>query len=130
MKSKLNEIIFGTHTKAGRNFDLVLLVMIVFSILIILIESVPEWRLNYGIELHVLEWIFTILFSIEYILRVLVAPHPWKYMKSFWGIIDLVSISYIEINSGVIIFNNSCGFLYFCCIQFYFKMNKNLKYKK
>ena len=92
MKSKLNEIIFGTHTKAGRNFDLVLLALIVFSIVIILIESVPEWRLIYGVELHVLEWIFTILFSVEYILRVIVAPHPWKYIKSFWGIIDLISI--------------------------------------
>jgi len=92
MKSKLNEVIFGTHTKAGRNFDLVLLVLIVFSIVIILIESVPEWRLIYEVELHFLEWVFTILFSIEYILRVSVAPHPWKYIKSFWGIIDLVSI--------------------------------------
>ena len=48
--------------------------------------------MNFGNELHVLEWVFTILFSIEYVLRIAVAPHPWKYIKSFWGIIDLVSI--------------------------------------
>ena len=92
MKSKLNEVIFGTHSKSGRNFDVVLLVLIVFSVLIVLIESVPEWRTNYGEELHVLEWIFTVIFSIEYLLRILIAPKPWKYMKSFWGIVDLVSI--------------------------------------
>jgi len=92
MKSKLNEIIFGTHTRAGRNFDLILLVLIVFSVLIILVESVPEWRAQYGYELHILEWVFTIIFSAEYILRVFVSPKPWKYITSFWGIIDLVSI--------------------------------------
>ena len=92
MKEKINEIIFGTETRAGKNFDLILLVLIVFSILIVLIESVPEWRLNYGEELHVFEWIFTILFTIEYLLRVIVSPNPWKYIKSFWGLIDLISI--------------------------------------
>lgn len=92
MKEKLNEIIFGTETKAGKNFDLILLVLIVLSILIVLVESVPEWRVNYGEGLHVFEWCFTILFTIEYLLRVIVSPHPWKYIKSFWGIIDLISI--------------------------------------
>lgn len=92
MKEKLNEIIFGTETRAGKNFDLILLVLIVFSILIVLVESVPEWRLNYGEGLHIFEWVFTILFSIEYLLRVLVSPNPWKYIKSFWGLIDLISI--------------------------------------
>lgn len=92
MKSKLNEIIFGTDTRAGRNFDLILLVLIVFSVLIILVESVPEWRIHYGNELHILEWVFTIIFSVEYILRIMVSPKPWKYVTSFWGIIDLVSI--------------------------------------
>ena len=92
MKAKLNEIIFGTHTKAGRNFDVILLILIVFSILMVLIESVPEWRMEYGGLLHVLEWVFTIIFSVEYLLRIAVAPSPWKYIKSFWGIIDLISI--------------------------------------
>ena len=48
MKTKLYEVIFGTHTRAGRNFDVVLLVLILFSVLAILVESVPEWRASYG----------------------------------------------------------------------------------
>lgn len=92
MKSKLHEIIFGTHTKAGKNFDVALLVLIVFSVIVVLIESVPEWRTQYGVELHTIEWIFTILFAIEYIIRIAISPKPFQYITSFWGIIDLVSI--------------------------------------
>lgn len=92
MRAKLHEIIFGTTTKAGRNFDLVLLVMIVLSVMIVLVESVPEWRDAYGNELFYLEWGFTILFSIEYILRILISPNPLRYITSWWGIIDLISI--------------------------------------
>ena len=66
--------------------------MILFSVLAILVESVPEWRASYGYELHAIEWVFTIIFSIEYVLRIIVSPNPWKYITSFWGIIDLVSI--------------------------------------
>lgn len=92
MKSKLNEVIFGTHTKAGKNFDVILLVLIMLSVLIVLIESVPLWHSYYGTELYILEWVFTIIFSVEYLLRIYIAPNPWKYIKSFWGIIDLFSI--------------------------------------
>lgn len=92
MRVKLNEIIFGTSTRAGRNFDLILLVLILISVLIVLFESVPSFRDKYEGELYVVEWIFTIIFSIEYILRIIISPKPWNYIKSWWGIIDLVSI--------------------------------------
>lgn len=92
MKAKLHEIIFGTHTRAGKNFDLILLIFIVLSVLVILIESVPVWRMNIGRELHVIEWVFTYIFTIEYLLRLYISPKPWKYFISFWGIIDLLSI--------------------------------------
>ena len=92
MKSKLYEIVFGTDTKAGRNFDLILLFFIVISVLVILVESVPEWRAIIGVELHVIEWIFTGIFTLEYITRIIISPKPMKYITSFWGIIDLVSI--------------------------------------
>lgn len=92
MKQKLYEVVFGTHTKAGRNFDLVLLILIVISVLVVMVESVPEWHRKYhGVLLYV-EWGFTILFTLEYILRIAISPNPWKYMRSYWGIIDLLAI--------------------------------------
>lgn len=92
MKEKLYEIVFGTTTKAGRNFDIVLLVLILLSVLVIMFESVPSWRNAYSHELYYLEWGFTILFSVEYVARILISPKPLRYVFSFWGIIDLVSI--------------------------------------
>ncbi len=92
MKKKLYEIIFGTTTKTGKQFDVVLLFLILFSVLIVMFESVPEWRTLYEEELHWVEWGFTILFTIEYLLRILVSPKPLKYITSLWGIIDLISI--------------------------------------
>lgn len=92
MREKLYEIVFGTTTKAGRNFDLVLLVFILASVSIIMFESVPEWRKANETGLLYLEWGFTILFSIEYLLRIIISPKPFKYIFSWWGIIDLISI--------------------------------------
>lgn len=92
MRKKIHEVIFGTTTKAGRNFDLLLLVLIVISVLMVMIESVPEWGKQYADVYFYAEWAFTIIFSIEYILRIAVAPKPFKYIFSVWGIIDLLSI--------------------------------------
>lgn len=92
MRKKLFEIIFGTSTKAGRNFDLVLLVLILFSVLVIMLESIPSIHLEHYDLLHAIEWGFTILFSIEYVVRIIISPKPMKYILSWWGIIDLVSI--------------------------------------
>lgn len=92
MKTKIREIIFGTSTKAGRNFDLVLLVLILISVLVVLFESVPKWRDSFQTELNVAEWGFTIIFTLEYLTRILVSQNPLRYVFSFWGVIDLVSI--------------------------------------
>jgi voltage-gated potassium channel len=92
MRKKLHDIIFGTTTKAGRNFDVVLLFFILISVLIVMLESVPSYRLKYGEGLHLLEWIFTIFFTVEYIVRILVSDKPLRYVFSMWGIIDLLSI--------------------------------------
>ncbi len=92
MKNKLFIVIFGTGTRAGRQFDVVLLVLILISVFAVLIESVPAWRAIIGKELYIIEWVFTVLFSIEYILRIAVHPKPWRYITSKWGIIDLVSL--------------------------------------
>jgi voltage-gated potassium channel len=92
MRKKLYDIIFGTTTKAGKSFDLALLFLILASVLIVLFESVPAWRDLYPKELYYAEWVFTIIFTIEYILRIIISPKPLKYIFSWWGIIDLISI--------------------------------------
>lgn len=93
MRKRLYEIIFGTTTRAGRLFDVVLLVLILVSVLFVMFESVPEWRRNYEPQLYYAEWIFTIIFTLEYILRIFISPKPLKYILSLWGIIDLLSIA-------------------------------------
>ncbi len=92
MRERLHSIVFGTSTRAGKNFDLILLILILASVLVILLESVPKWRDVYGDEFFIIEWGFTILFSIEYILRIIISPKPFRYIFSFWGIVDLISI--------------------------------------
>lgn len=92
VRDRLNTIIFGTDTKAGRNFDMILLVLITISVLLIMAESVQEWRGAYPNLMIQAEWLFTGIFTLEYILRVWVSPKPLRYIFSFWGLIDLLSI--------------------------------------
>jgi len=92
MRARLHEIIFGTTSKSGKIFDVVLLFLILISVLIVMFESVPKWRGDFENELYYAEWGFTIIFTIEYLLRVIISPKPLKYIFSWWGIIDLVSI--------------------------------------
>ena len=91
IKQQLYFIIFGTTTRAGKLFDIVLLYTILVSILIVMLESVNSINYEYGPLLRSLEWIVTILFTIEYILRLYVNPHPRKYIFSFLGIVDFLS---------------------------------------
>jgi voltage-gated potassium channel len=86
------QVIFGTDTKAGRNFDVILLILIGLSVFLVMAESVPSIRDQYEELLVLLEWAFTILFTIEYIIRLAVSPNPVRYVFSFWGVIDLMSI--------------------------------------
>ena len=103
-KSKLHEVIYGTHTPAGKLFDILLLVLIVYSIVIVMLESVPRFDSKYHSFLNTSEWVVTILFSIEYILRIVCIKRPKRYIFSFFGIIDLLStvpkyLSYLFIGS-------------------------------
>ncbi len=88
---KLHEIIYGTHTPAGKLFDIILLIMILYSIIIVMLESVPRIDQKYHEFLDISEWVVTILFTIEYILRVVCIKRPMKYVTSFFGVIDLLS---------------------------------------
>lgn len=89
---RLREIIFESNTKAGKIFDIALLCMILASIMVVLLDSSRKWHQSYGSLFLILEWFFTILFSIEYILRLLCVNKPWRYVFSFLGLIDLLSI--------------------------------------
>jgi voltage-gated potassium channel len=91
-RSRMHEVIFEADTPSGKAFDIALLVAIVVSVAAVLLESVPEIRAEYGQALRTLEWTFTILFTIEYILRLLAVGKPLRYARSFFGIVDLLAI--------------------------------------
>ncbi|WP_320110507.1 ion transporter [Draconibacterium orientale] len=91
-KQKIYEIIFEADTPAGKLFDVALLFVIIISVGLVLLESVPAIRDNHYQLLRVLEWCITIIFSIEYILRVAIVKKPLRYIFSFYGIIDLLSV--------------------------------------
>ena len=99
LQNRLNEIIFGTETKAGKNFDIFLLVVILLSTFVVLLDSVSTFSAPTHHALKKLEWFFTILFTVEYIARLYCSPHPMRYARSFYGLVDLISIvpSYIAI---------------------------------
>ncbi|MEX1003367.1 MAG: ion transporter [Crocinitomicaceae bacterium] len=88
----MNEIIFGSETTAGKWFDLTLLSIIVLSIIGVMLDSVPRYEELYGNELYVFEWVVTILFTLEYIARIICVKRPLLYIFSFYGLIDLLSI--------------------------------------
>ena len=88
----LYHTIFEAETPAGRSFDLILLGLIVLSVLAAILESDPVLRVVYDIQFDVLEWVFTLVFTVEYLLRLLVVSHPLRYARSFFGIVDLLSI--------------------------------------
>ncbi len=92
LKQRLYIIVFGTETRTGKIFDIVLLWAIVLSVLSVMLESVNELNERYGTIFTILEWSFTILFSIEYSLRILISKKPGKYAFSFLGIIDLLAL--------------------------------------
>ncbi len=91
-RERLWEIIFEADTRAGRAFDITLLWLIIGSIVAVMLESVASIRSEYGTALRVLEWLITIVFSIEYILRLVTSQHPIRYAFSFFGIVDLLSV--------------------------------------
>ncbi|MCB0736219.1 MAG: ion transporter [Bacteroidetes bacterium] len=92
LREKLHEIIFEADTPAGKAFDIILLLAILLSVGVVMLESVDDINKRYEHAFDVLEWSFTILFTLEYILRILIINKPLKYIFSFYGIIDLLSI--------------------------------------
>lgn len=91
-RKTLHVVIFGHTTPAGKAFDVALIVSILLSVVAVMLDSVSSIRDAYGPELRALEWVFTLLFSVEYGLRLACAPRPTAYARSFFGIVDLASI--------------------------------------
>lgn len=91
-RTKLHETIYEANTVAGKTFDIALLICILASILVVMLDSIDSYHREFGHVFYVLEWIFTLLFSIEYILRILAIKKPARYIFSFLGMIDLLAI--------------------------------------
>jgi len=92
VKHRLHEIIFEADTPAGKLFDVILIGSILLSVTVVMLDSVDSIHQKFGVELYILEWLFTILFTIEYILRLYSVEKPLGYARSFFGLIDLLSI--------------------------------------
>jgi len=92
LKEKLRQIIFEAETPAGKFFDIALIFLILVSVVVVMLESVATIRSNHGTILRNLEWALTIIFSIEYLIRVISVKRPFKYIFSFFGMVDLLSI--------------------------------------
>ncbi len=91
-KKRLYEIIFEADTRAGKAFDVMIIVLIFVSILLVMVDSIATIHEKYSVILHTAEWVITGIFLIEYILRIYVLDKPFSYIFSFFGIIDLLAI--------------------------------------
>ena len=91
-RRQLYEIIFEDETTTGRVFDLILIFIIGLSVLAVMLESVEAIQAQHGTTLRAAEWVFTILFTIEYFFRLVCVPNPKRYALSFFGIVDLLAI--------------------------------------
>ncbi|QSB25757.1 ion transporter [Flavobacterium sp. CLA17] len=91
-REKIKIILYGTNTILGRMFDLVLLGLILLSVILVMLDTVEGINQKYHSQLLICEWIITVFFTIEYLLRIISIQKPLKYVFSFYGIIDLLAI--------------------------------------
>ncbi|WP_024953492.1 ion transporter [Sulfurospirillum arcachonense] len=91
-KIKIFDIVFGNDTHAGKWFDIVLILVILLSVLVALFDSIGTIHLSHGRLLLQIEWVFTTLFTIEYIIRLAVVKQPFRFARSFYGVIDLFAL--------------------------------------
>ena len=92
LRNTIHEIIFEADTPAGKAFDVALLVLIILSVIAVMLESTKTIEVRYGNLLRTFEWIVTIIFTIEYLLRLYCVGKPARYARSFFGIVDLLAI--------------------------------------
>lgn len=92
LRERAHEVIFEADTRAGRAFDLALIACILLSVAAVMLDSVAAYRARHGELLVAIEWTFTVLFTIEYVVRLLVVLRPLSYALSFFGLVDLLGI--------------------------------------
>lgn len=92
IRDKIHEIIFEAETPGGKAFDLVLITTIVLSVAAVMLDSIASVRLRIGPYLYIAEWVFTLMFTVEYLLRLICVRHPLRYATSFFGLVDLMAI--------------------------------------
>lgn len=99
LRHTLYQVIYQSHTPSGRGFDIALIILILASVLTIILDSVADISRQYGDQFVIAEWVFTTLFTIEYLLRIFCIHRPFKYILSFYGLIDLLAIlpSYVSL---------------------------------
>ena len=99
LRNRIHIIVEGTDTRLGKIFDVILLIAILASVGVVMLDSVLYMRLQYGTLFFYAEWFFTILFTIEYLLRLFSAPNRLRYVFSFFGVVDLLSVlpSYLSL---------------------------------
>jgi voltage-gated potassium channel len=93
LRQRVHDIIFQHDTPAERAFDVAVIVAIVLSVLVVMLDSVASLNVRYARAFAIAEWVFTILFTIEYVLRLWSSERPGVYARSFYGVIDLVAIA-------------------------------------
>ena len=91
-RHRAHEVIYEADTPAGKAFDVALIATILLSILVVMLESVAGVKKEFGTVLRSAEWAFTILFTLEYGLRILCVGRPLRYVRSFYGVVDLLAI--------------------------------------
>jgi voltage-gated potassium channel len=92
LRRRMYDIIFEADTPAGRRFDIALVFAILLSILVVVLDSVPGLHQEYSDAMNTAEWAFTVLFTVEYIARLVCVQRPWRYAGGFFGVIDLLSV--------------------------------------
>lgn len=92
LKTRIFQIIFESDTRLAKGFDIALITAILASVLVVVLESVDSLRMLYGEVFRAVEWAFTILFTIELVLRLYCLERPLNYLKSFYGTVDLIAI--------------------------------------
>lgn len=91
-RARLYRIIYEADTEAGKAFDVALIAVILLSVAAVMLESIRSFAVRYGTWLHVFEWSVTVVFTIEYVLRLICVRNPLRYVRSFFGVVDLIAV--------------------------------------